>query len=167
MKWTIRVGKLDLSYQDLEVDLDVRALVRAMGLRRFRVDIQEQEIEELEPDEPEEEEETLGAADQWILKDGYRRFFEMMEAWVENWEDKDPTTMKKRSDLLSSGVHANIIKYINAAGGLTQAAWAVLENLGHTKEEVLDYVGVLVQTASIMYPPLVDTWNANDQLEAQ
>lgn len=166
MKWTIRVGKLDLSYQDLEVDLDVRALVRAMGLRRFRVDIEEQEIEEVEADEPEEEETVLGAADQWLLKDGHKRFSEMMEAWVKDWDSSDSTVAQRRSDLLRNEINDNIIKYIKAAGGLTQAAWVVLEDLGHTKEEVLDYVGVMVQAASILCPPLVDTWIPNAKLEA-
>lgn len=164
MKWTIKVGKLDLSYQDLEVDLDVRALVRAMNLRRFVVDTDTDEIDEIGEPEPLEDETSEEEVE---LRDGYERFRELMEDWIVDWEDKDSTIVMGRSDLIKNGVHKNTLKYIRAAGGLTQAAWVVLKDLGHSKEEVLEYVGAMVQTASVLYPPLSDTWIPNDNLEAQ
>ena len=164
MKFLIKVGKLDFSYEDLQMDIDVRALVRAMNLRRFVVDVDTDEIDEVEEPEPLEEEAPQQNAD---LLDGYERFRELMEDWIVDWEDKDPVVAKQRADLISGGVHGNILKYIKAAGGLTRAAWVVLEDLGHTKEEVLEYVGAMVQTASVLYPPLSDTWIPNDNLEAK
>ena len=161
MKFQIKVGKLDISYEDLEMDVDVRALVRAMNLRHFVVDTDTDEIDEVEA--PKEE----APQQDWDLMDGYERFCKLMENWIANWEDKDPTVVMGRSDLIKDGVHKHTLNYIKAAGGLTKAAWVVLKDLGHSKEEVLEYVGAMVQTALVLFPPLSDTWIPNDNLEAQ